>query len=65
MRADDFKTMSDDELWSLYLVIGSELTKRITTRLAELEECFRKLQMNTLYRRAMRRSNAGEHQSAL
>ena len=44
MKSDGFRSMSTDELWTLHERVASELTQRIVTEKATLEERLRKLQ---------------------
>jgi DNA-binding protein H-NS len=44
MKSDGFRSMSTDELWAFHERVASELTQRIVTEKATLEERLRKLQ---------------------
>jgi DNA-binding protein H-NS len=44
MKSDGFRSMSTDQLWSLHERVASELTQRIVSEKATLEERLRRLQ---------------------
>jgi DNA-binding protein H-NS len=44
MKSDGFRSMSTDELWALHEQVAAELTQRIVSEKAMLEQRLRKLQ---------------------
>jgi DNA-binding protein H-NS len=44
MKSDGYRSMSTDELWGLHEQVAAELTQRIITEKATLEDRLRKLQ---------------------
>ncbi len=46
MEANDFQSMSVDELWNLHQEIAAELAQRLAVEKARLEERLRKIELN-------------------